>query len=296
MHRAACGTHVQPAMRCKHRADDAPDGTEGYSRGTQGYSGVLKGTRILDRMHASTLNRHHAPCGMRHARSTSAASIVADDPPDGTEGYSRGYSAAGRRACNEHSGSCNTRCAHAAWHLHPSAVARRDNKMEDRLVPSGTTVHVPRCVGWAVPRVGWQVCATCRVAGVRRSGRTTSTSGPSTRCDRACTRTHSHTHAHAHAVTHTHTHTHSHSHSLPLTHSYPHARTHTHTHAHSHSLTHSRTRTHARAHKGDTHGRTLIKHTATHRHAHLHAHRHAHIHKHTHTHARQGTAGPAPPS
>jgi hypothetical protein len=37
MHHAACDTHVQPAMRSKLRADDAPDGTEGYPRGTQGY-------------------------------------------------------------------------------------------------------------------------------------------------------------------------------------------------------------------------------------------------------------------
>ena len=42
MHRAACGTHVQPAMRSKPCADDAPDGTEGYSGGTQG---VLRGTQ-----------------------------------------------------------------------------------------------------------------------------------------------------------------------------------------------------------------------------------------------------------
>jgi hypothetical protein len=59
--------------------------------------------------------------------------------------------------------------------------------------------------GRCVPRVGWQVCATCRVAGVCRSGRTTSTSGPSTRCDRAA-------HTRAHACTHTHTPTHTRTH------------------------------------------------------------------------------------
>ncbi len=59
--------------------------------------------------------------------------------------------------------------------------------------------------GRCAPRVGWQVCATCRVAGVCRSGRTTSTSGPSTRCDRAA-------HTRAHACTHTHTPTHTRTH------------------------------------------------------------------------------------
>jgi hypothetical protein len=39
---AACGTHVQPAMRSKPGADDAPDGTEGYSRGTQGTEGCSR--------------------------------------------------------------------------------------------------------------------------------------------------------------------------------------------------------------------------------------------------------------
>jgi hypothetical protein len=43
-------------------------------------------------MHASRQNADRAPCGMRHAAHTfnqrCAASIVADDAPDGTEGYS----------------------------------------------------------------------------------------------------------------------------------------------------------------------------------------------------------------
>ncbi len=96
-------------------ADDAPDGTEGYSRGTRildrmhastlnadlRYSGVLEGTRILDRMHASTLNADHAPCGMRHTRPTSDAQQSSSQTTcrmalrgtqgvlKGTQGYSR---------------------------------------------------------------------------------------------------------------------------------------------------------------------------------------------------------------
>ena len=100
--------------------------------------------------------------------------------------------------------------------------------------------HVPRCVVWAVPRVGWQVCATCRVPGVCRSGRTTSTSGPSTRCDRANPRTHAHTCTHTHTRTHALTQTHTHTRARARTHAHAHAHTQTPTHTHTHTHTHAR--------------------------------------------------------
>ncbi len=46
--------HDQPAMRSKHHANDAPDGTEGYSA-------LLKGTGLLDGMRSSTRNTDHEP-------------------------------------------------------------------------------------------------------------------------------------------------------------------------------------------------------------------------------------------
>jgi hypothetical protein len=90
MHRAARTSNQRCAANIV--ADDAPDGTEGYSRGAQGYSRVLKGTRILDRMHASTLNADHAPCSThvqpamrsKHRRRRRAGPCA----PDGTAGYS----------------------------------------------------------------------------------------------------------------------------------------------------------------------------------------------------------------
>jgi hypothetical protein len=59
-------------------------------RGTQGVlKGYSRGTRILDRMHASTLIADHEPCCMRHARSTSDAQQASwQTTPDGTEGCS----------------------------------------------------------------------------------------------------------------------------------------------------------------------------------------------------------------
>ncbi len=158
MHHAACDAHVRPAMRSKHRgrrrAGWHTGVLKGYSRGTQG---VLKGTEGTegtqgysdpDRMHASTLNADRAPCGMPHARPTSdalqASSQTTRRPVRAGwhSGVLRGYSAAGRRACNEQSGACSTRCAHAAWQVHPSAGTRRDNTVEDQPVPAGTTACV----------------------------------------------------------------------------------------------------------------------------------------------------------
>jgi hypothetical protein len=80
-------------------------------------------TRLLDGTHASTRNTGHAP--LRHAARTfnrrCAASIVPAKRRMALRG-TQGYSAAGRRACNEQSGSCNNRRVHAAWQLHPSAM------------------------------------------------------------------------------------------------------------------------------------------------------------------------------
>jgi hypothetical protein len=88
MLRVACGTHVQPAMRCNHRG-----------RRCAGWHG----------------------------------------------GVIRGYSAAGRRACNEQSGSCNNRCVHAAWQLHPFAMRLYETRYHNG-GPTGAIGYYSVCV------------------------------------------------------------------------------------------------------------------------------------------------------
>jgi hypothetical protein len=109
---APCGisTDAQPAMCSIHRADDEPDGTEGYSSVLKGYS---RGSRLQDG-HACKRNRDHAPCCMEGTRPTSDAQQTlcrrctegCSRVLTGTDGYSSvtqgvplGYSAAGRHAC-----------------------------------------------------------------------------------------------------------------------------------------------------------------------------------------------------
>jgi hypothetical protein len=63
------------------------------------------------------------------------------------------YSAAGRRACNKQSCSCNSR---RAWRVASApvrnAIMRRDNKVEDQLVPSGTRANEDYVRGTAALR------------------------------------------------------------------------------------------------------------------------------------------------
>jgi hypothetical protein len=84
---------------------------------------------------------HRAACGRRAQPRTHHA----DDAPCGAEGYPgvlKGkYSAAGRRACNEHSGSCNNQSLRACRVASASvrhALTRRDITMED---PTGAGGH-----------------------------------------------------------------------------------------------------------------------------------------------------------
>jgi hypothetical protein len=88
----ACGSAFQSSAHEAHRQQPL-SGTAACSAVTvlQVYPPLTcHTTRLLDGTHAITRNADHAPCGMRHTRLTSAAIIVAEDAPDGTEGYPRG--------------------------------------------------------------------------------------------------------------------------------------------------------------------------------------------------------------
>ena len=96
-----------------------------------------------DRMHACTRNTDHAPCSMRQARC--AANIMQTMRRMALRGTQH-HSAAGRGACNKQSYSCNNR---RAWRVASApvrnSILRRDNKVEDQLVPSGATAYLGLC-------------------------------------------------------------------------------------------------------------------------------------------------------
>ena len=92
-------------QRCsKHRAKDAPDGTEGYSA-------LLKGTGLLDGMRSSTRNTDHEP--PRHEGDSSNQRCAANLVQTMHGGVVNGYSATGWHACKH-----TERRPCTVWHQH----------------------------------------------------------------------------------------------------------------------------------------------------------------------------------
>ena len=120
----ASGAHRETARRVGPDGRRAVrDGSAAEGRGVRARCNVRTETSSAPRgvvtrtMHCAVSARHAADWSNQRC----VATIMQTMRRMALKG-TQGYSAAGRRACNEQSGSCNNRRVHAAWQLHPSAM------------------------------------------------------------------------------------------------------------------------------------------------------------------------------